>query len=539
MNLVSDRGRRFGVAQKSLRALATGALRQGAILAAGAVLLSIGACGGGGGGGPAASEADFVGTLVGLGSSNSAGLEGGSIVLKGNDGKTYSLSSVSGPVSLRVTGTGGKASLTVERHPPNQICTLTASEPSLPGSGSIGISCVYTPINDTGLTQCMTGVDCRLQDAGAGRAALGAQLGLVNSRSTAGFDYTRICNNGRSEGSDGCILSDTARPGMGDSDWGCTRDNVTGLVWLARDFAGRYKQNDAIGLAFTQKWCGRLATTWRLPSVDQLHSLIYSAGTAVGNATVAAQLTALPMLDIARRNREDNTPDGAFDVIRSGYWSSTRATASVGWSVLFQGAGRVQTAAAETDELRVVPVSTDDLSARFADSYHRLGRWSADLTKGTLLDRHTGLMWMICSAGKTFRSSPAACTGTAASYSFSGALLDSDMVSKDVSRNLGYSDWRLPNRSELASLVDCLRWRPFQITDSSDVRTPSCESDAFKGLSNFDLGVSPGSFWTSSWVPSGVVAGGEAFTVDFSTGLVGLEPDLGLPLFVRYVRSAR
>ncbi|MCA0309311.1 MAG: DUF1566 domain-containing protein [Proteobacteria bacterium] len=39
-----------------------------------------------------------------------------------------------------------------------------------------------------------------------------------------GFDYTKIANNGQS-------LPAGAALGIGPSDWACTRDNVTGLVW--------------------------------------------------------------------------------------------------------------------------------------------------------------------------------------------------------------------------------------------------------------------------------------------------------------------
>ena len=84
----------------------------------------------------------------------------------------------------------------------------------------------------------------------------------------------------------------------------------------------------------------------------------------------------------------------------------------------------------------------------------------------------------------------------------------------------------MPNRSELASLVDCVRWR------SSDV-SAGCTEAGLKKLVDIDL-TGAGSYWSSSWVP-----GGEVFTVDFSTGIVGLEPDLTIPFRVRLVRNAR
>jgi hypothetical protein len=49
------------------------------------------------------------------------------------------------------------------------------------------------------------------------------------------------------------------------------------------------------------------------------------------------------------------------------------------------------------------------------------------------------------------------------------------------------------------------------------------------------------SYWSSSWLPPTPAqsALGEAFTVDFSSGMVGLEPDLDIKLRARLVRSAR
>lgn len=71
----------------------------------------------------------------------------------------------------------------------------------------------------------------------AGRDAW-ASAGLLpkTGGGLGGFDFTRVCWNGQSEGQPGCIgelapnLTDEPVSGS-TNDWACTRDNVTGLVW--------------------------------------------------------------------------------------------------------------------------------------------------------------------------------------------------------------------------------------------------------------------------------------------------------------------
>lgn len=82
------------------------------------------------------------------------------------------------------------------------------------------------------------------QDARLGRdaAAAAGRLTKVGAGSK-GFDFTKIAN-------DGAVLTTNAVLGTGATDWACTYDNVTGLMW-------EVKINDAMHLrhnAWTYTW---------------------------------------------------------------------------------------------------------------------------------------------------------------------------------------------------------------------------------------------------------------------------------------------
>ena len=66
-------------------------------------------------------------------------------------------------------------------------------------------------------------------------------------------------------------------------------------------------------------------------------------------------------------------------------------------------------------------------------------------SNGAVTHTKTGLMWRRCLLGQAWDGSN--CTGNATSYTWSQALLAVDAYA-------GYSDWRVPNKNELASLVE-------------------------------------------------------------------------------------
>lgn len=80
---------------------------------------------------------------------------------------------------------------------------------------------------------------------------------------------------------------------------------------------------------------------------------------------------------------------------------------------------------------------------------------------GTVTDNATGLMWMRCDLGRNWDASSNTCL-------FSDVPVAKDWMSvlDDVKQNTfaGYSDWRLPNIKELASLIE--RHCSPQINDS-------------------------------------------------------------------------
>ena len=68
-----------------------------------------------------------------------------------------------------------------------------------------------------------------------------------------------------------------------------------------------------------------------------------------------------------------------------------------------------------------------------------------DNGNGTVTDNLTGLMWKKCSEGQNNDST---CSGTALIYTWEDALTQCENLSF-----AGYTDWRLPNKRELFSIV--------------------------------------------------------------------------------------
>jgi hypothetical protein len=120
------------------------------------------------------------------------------------------------------------------------IVTATASSAESAASEEISATPVEPAaatgaLNDTGVQSCAealtgnntpcTGSEPAGQDAHYGRDAAAAAGTLMKiGGGSAGFDFTKIANNGSE-------LPETATLGSGPSDWACTRDNVTGLIW--------------------------------------------------------------------------------------------------------------------------------------------------------------------------------------------------------------------------------------------------------------------------------------------------------------------
>ena len=130
---------------------------------------------------------------------------------------------------------------------------------------------------------------------------------------------------------------------------------------------------------------------------------------------------------------------------------------------------------------------------------------------GTVTDPATGLMWDRCSWGQTDTD----CSGGAASFHNWQAAIGI-AVAANTANHLGYSDWRLPNRTELESLVDITR------------NSPATDVTAFPGT--------PSAFFWSSTVLTPVPA--TAWYVFFGSGGTAATSQT-LPFLARLVRSGQ
>lgn len=119
---------------------------------------------------------------------------------------------------------------------------------------------------------------------------------------------------------------------------------------------------------------------------------------------------------------------------------------------------------------------------------------SADFTDngdGTVTHHTTGLIWQRCSLGQSWDG--VNCTGEATNFTWKQAL-----AAGAQNTLAGFSDWRLPNKNELTSIVEYRCWNP-AVNNQQFPHTPS------------------GWYWSSS--PYAHYSG-YAWGVDFSYGNV-------------------
>ncbi|MCH8544152.1 MAG: DUF1566 domain-containing protein [Alcanivorax sp.] len=328
----------------------------------------------------------------------------------------------------------------------------------------------FRPLNDTGIQFCGTadtdinapclGDEPPGQDADFGRDA-DETLEKIGA-GAAGFDYSRLCNNGDTEGEGDC----PAQPLRGDlpQQWGCTRDNVSGLTWELKDASDlsprfidhRYSaapsdDTSLCGASLGDQPCTAEAYVeamnaegicgyqdWRLPGLHELQSLVH-----YGRETTPWQDT-----------------DFFPEVATAPLWSSTAdARGDNLWALDMNTAlpGPVSPDSAQSLRLvRGTPLATEDTQAR---AHCTEGLPSStpprryDTSRpGTVVDLMTGLMWQRCVAGLSGDE----CTeGTPEAQDWATAL---EQAAQDT--HAGFDDWRLPNIRELTSLHDTCAYDP-------------------------------------------------------------------------------
>jgi hypothetical protein len=254
------------------------------------------------------------------------------------------------------------------------------------------------------------------------------------------------------------------------NDWACTRDNVTGLIWEVKtsDNAGdtfTFADASAVHAAAvnTAQLCG--FNDWRVPTRRELLSIVHHGAGAV----------------------RGNRPDVLSEHCRHDfYWSSDIYAPDSGQRVgrQFQQWQYQRRPPDHGYLVRLVRSDQPTPPSNFSDN-----------SNGTVTDLTTGLMWDRCSWGQTWDDVTNECDDDATPHDWEAAL--GIAVTANAANHRGYSDWRLPNRTELESLVDLSTSNPAIDTDripqyaersfwSSTVYTPNPAGAWNVGFNNGD-----------------------------------------------------
>lgn len=297
-----------------------------------------------------------------------------------------------------------------------------------------------------------------------------------------------------------------------EANWLCTRDNVTGLVWLGQivpRFA-EYPVPEVMTFADAQ-WgllidrdasaCG--LDRWHLPSVAELQTLWDSGALEP------------PLIDTRWFPGQRPAP----------YWTSTISSNPApnirmrwAWIVDFDTGASHATYYDHPDVKQHVRLVAGGLRSDVpaATGCTNQPRY-VDHGDGTVTDQLAGLMWKKCAEGLQGASCDQA--GSDPVSTWGDALARPGVVNADpAGKGLGYADWRLPTRSELSSLAD----RSLCYAPAIDHATFPHTEGAY--------------FWSSTPVRSDP---GARWTVEFREGSVAARPVSGAPFGEARVRLVR
>lgn len=231
------------------------------------------------------------------------------------DGNALVYSAVTAPVHGSVSISGNSATYTpAANYSGADSFTFKVNDGKLDSAVAaitITVQAVVTKkINDTGISssQCYsTGsnalIDCAMELAKNLNPFQDGMLGRDvtsndNSDGHAGFSFTKLCNSGEIAGRGACPSSPIV--GSAANAWGCTKDNITGLIWEVKtedgqlhdkgldyyNYTATYNPDVGSGIGYgasvdasgfvravnASGFCG--SSSWRLPTVEELLGLV-------------------------------------------------------------------------------------------------------------------------------------------------------------------------------------------------------------------------------------------------------------------------
>lgn len=369
------------------------------------------------------------------------------------------------------------------------------------------------PLNDTGTPFCRDTdsaiADCNVTLLQDGNSGQDSAIGTKTGSGPFGFDWSKININGQAlthqnqawqtEGSETTF-----------NQWSCVYDNHTGLMWEIKSDndqawnhyrlryswfnndplrnggeAGLESDDDCNGVACNTQayinelnrrdYCGR--DDWRLPTVNEMLSIVITNNVDLVTDTHYFPNTA----NDEYWSRESYAPD------RERVWYTYFSDGGFGFS--FKVKANFVRAVSDRGLPPNYVADTNERCVPSLDRYAPNSRFTLD--GPTAYDKSTGLTWQRCPLGFKWSNASGFCErdeNQPLRYTWAAAL-EAAVLEADNAR------WRLPNKNELASLID------------HGCTGPALNDAAFKGAAD--------GYWSST---PGRREAGFAWHINFLTG---------------------